>query len=114
MTKGMSATLAIAVLLIVGSIMEEGGPVDNLAKNAEGQSRASADEAGESETDVIVATAQAPATQGPEQDVWSWFGEAEEEPAHLSSRPPATRQPTKPVTITGNGELDRHRMNLEG
>ena len=113
MTKGMSAAGAIVVLLLVSMRVEEGGAIDSIARNSEGENIASADvESGrETASDVIVAKAKAPPMEGPERDDWSWFMDAGDEVQVLPS--PPGPQPAQPVTITGNGELDRDRMNLE-
>ena len=43
MTKGLTATLAIAILFLVSTLMEEGGPLDNFAGKAGNANLATAD-----------------------------------------------------------------------
>lgn len=116
MTKGLTLTLAIAILFLVSTLMEEGGPVDTFSGNS--RSGALAVTEVESEEDaasnVVLAEARTPAATQPANGLWDWFGEtAPAAPAAPEPEPRTQPQPAWQGTSSEVGVLSRERMNLE-
>ena len=117
MTKGLSVTLAVAIIFLVGTLMQEGGPVASLTGNAQVGSLASAEVESEMATtpEVIVARTQVPAPARPTDNVWDWFNESDPAAPSAPAEPAAAQrqQSAWQGSSREEGALDRHRMNLE-
>ncbi len=117
MTKGLSVTLAVAIIFLVGTLMQEGGPVASLAGDAQAGSLANAEVESEaaSTPEVIVARTQVPAPPPQTDNVWDWFNESEPAAPSAPAEPAAAQRQQSAWQNSSSevGALDRHRMNLE-
>ncbi|WP_338242149.1 hypothetical protein [Aurantiacibacter hainanensis] len=122
MSKGLYATMAIGVIFVASSLVEEGGVIDKVA-NADKPPELAQAEADSGPTSpapgAVLAKAEVPPPPPAESNSWGWFNDPEPEPMPVT--PPALEQPAatprRETRRQGNsgdvGELDRHRMNLE-
>lgn len=117
MTKGLTATLAIAILFLVSTLMEEGGPLDNFAGKAGNANLATADTgSGEGQpSEVVLAQTQSPPpAPASSTDAWGWFNESAPTQSTATEPRAADRQQSPRQTNSrGHGALPRHRLNIE-
>ncbi len=122
MTRKLTLTIAIATLLLVGLVMEEGGPVDRIAKDGPQVELAeNTAEPVEERSAVVLSKTQTPppAAAQDDDDLWDWFNDdtsevtAAPEPQTSQSRQSAAQRNGGQGSAPETGALDRSRMNLE-
>ncbi len=112
MTKGLTLTLAIAILLLVSSVMEKGGPVDKFTDTPARGDLAISEAEGDTDapSDIVLAETRTPTPASRDKKMWDWFGEST--PAQPAA-PEPKQQPAWHGSTSEMGVLARERMNLE-
>ena len=112
MTKGLTLTLAIAIIFLVTGVMEKGGPIDKFTDAPAHDNLAISDVESEVGTpsDIVLAETRTPDPAPRDNDMWEWFGEST--PAKPAA-PEPKQQPAWHKSTTEVGVLARERMNLE-
>ncbi|MWV28654.1 hypothetical protein [Aurantiacibacter rhizosphaerae] len=114
MTKGLTLTLAIAILLLVGTLMEEGGPVDKFnAASPAGEATVAVAEEDAKPAPVRLAKSHTPAPEQPAGDMWDWFGESDPAPTAAPAAPAPVQRTVTRGSAVEQGAISRDRMNLE-
>ncbi|MGB3797091.1 MAG: hypothetical protein WA957_12390 [Alteraurantiacibacter sp.] len=115
MTKGLTLTVAIAILFIVLVVGEEGGPLDKLGTASPNGNIAATEAVAENASApvVLAETRTPPPPPPPADDMWDWFSESDPaEPVQPAAAAPR-QQPVFQGSTTEVGAISRERMNLE-